>query len=431
MNLFALGLNHNTAPLALREKVAFSSEELDTANQKIRAMLGNPTGGGIKEVAILSTCNRTEIYCAAEDSELASKKLKEFLAESKGVKFNELEEHLYVFLNDDAARHAFRVASGLDSMVLGETQIVGQMKKAVKTAQKNHGLGVFLNYLFQKTFAVAKEVRSKTEIGAHSVSLAAAGVRVASSIFGSLENSNILFVGAGEMIELCAAHFCAQKPKNIAVANRTVARAAALAETIGAKAVGLVDLPEILPEYDILITCTASTLPIIGLGMVQSALKRRKHRPIFMIDLAVPRDIEREVDDLDEVYVYTVDDLGKVVQSGIQGRKAAVEQADRLIETKVDEFKCWMTTRSSIPQILSLQERADALRMMELEKAKKAIQKGGDANEILEAMSHGLMKKFIHDPLTVLRNDPNLSQEDYEKVLHLLDRFYHYHIHHR
>ena len=373
MNLFALGLNHNTAPLALREKVAFSSEELDTANQKIRAMLGNPAGGGIKEVAILSTCNRTEIYCAAEDSELASKKLKEFLAESKGVKFNELEEHLYVFLNDDAARHAFRVASGLDSMVLGETQIVGQMKKAVKTAQKNHGLGVFLNYLFQKTFAVAKEVRSKTEIGAHSVSLAAAGVRVASSIFGSLENSNILFVGAGEMIELCAAHFCAQKPKNIAVANRTVARAAALAETIGAKAVGLVDLPEILPEYDILITCTASTLPIIGLGMVQSALKRRKHRPIFMIDLAVPRDIEREVDDLDEVYVYTVDDLGKVVQSGIQGRKAAVEQADRLIETKVDEFKCWMTTRSSIPQILSLQERADALRMMELEKAKKAF----------------------------------------------------------
>lgn len=210
MNLFALGLNHNTAPLALREKVAFSSEELDTANQKIRAMLGNPAGGGIKEVAILSTCNRTEIYCAAEDSELASKKLKEFLAESKGVKFNELEEHLYVYLNDDAARHAFRVASGLDSMVLGETQIVGQMKKAVKTAQNNHGLGVFLNYLFQKTFAVAKEVRSKTEIGAHSVSLAAAGVRVASSIFGSLENSNILFIGAGEMIELCAAHFCAQ-----------------------------------------------------------------------------------------------------------------------------------------------------------------------------------------------------------------------------
>ena len=219
-----------------------------------------------------------------------------------------------MFLNDDAARHAFRVASGLDSMVLGETQIVGQMKKAVKTAQKNHGLGVFLNYLFQKTFAVAKEVRSKTEIGAHSVSLAAAGVRVASSIFGSLENSSILFVGAGEMIELCAAHFCAQKPKNIAVANRTVARAAALAETIGAKAVGLVDLPEILPKYDILITCTASTLPIIGLGMVQSALKRRKHRPIFMIDLAVPRDIEREVDDLDEVYVYTVDDLGKDVK---------------------------------------------------------------------------------------------------------------------
>lgn len=431
MNLFALGLNHNTAPLALREKVAFSSEELDTANQKIRAMLGNPAGGGIKEVAILSTCNRTEIYCAAEDSELASKKLKEFLAESKGVKFNELEEHLYVFLNDDAARHAFRVASGLDSMVLGETQIVGQMKKAVKTAQKNHGLGVFLNYLFQKTFAVAKEVRSKTEIGAHSVSLAAAGVRVASSIFGSLENSNILFVGAGEMIELWCRSFLRTETEEHCRRKPHRRQSGSFGGNDRCKSRRLVDLPEILPEYDILITCTASTLPIIGLGMVQSALKRRKHRPIFMIDLAVPRDIEREVDDLDEVYVYTVDDLGKVVQSGIQGRKAAVEQADRLIETKVDEFKCWMTTRSSIPQILSLQERADALRMMELEKAKKAIQKGGDANEILEAMSHGLMKKFIHDPLTVLRNDPNLSQEDYEKVLHLLDRFYHYHIHHR
>lgn len=431
MELFTLGLNHNTAPLSLREKVSFSPEELDTSSRMIRATLGSPSAGGIKEVAILSTCNRTEIYCAAESQEIAEKKLKEYLAERKGINFAELEEHLYTHTNEEAARHAFRVASGLDSMVLGETQIVGQMKKAVKIAQKNGGLGVFLNFLFQKTFAVAKEVRSKTEIGAHSVSLAAAGVRVANSIFGSLENSNIIFVGAGEMIELCAAHFCAQHPKKVVVANRTVARAAALAETIGAEAVSLSELPDILHEYDILISCTASTLPIIGLGMVQSAIKKRKYRPMFLIDLAVPRDIEKEVDSLDEAYVYTVDDLGKVVQSGIQGRKAAVEQAEHLIESKVNEFKCWMTTRSSIPQILNLQERADSLRLRELEKARKAIQKGENPLEVLDSMSTGLMKKFIHDPLTILRNDPNLSEEDYEKVLLLLEHFYRYHSHQR
>ena len=325
MNLLILGLNHTTAPLSLREKLAFGPEELESSINMIRAMFGAPACGGIKEVAILSTCNRTEIYCAAEEPSAAFRSLQDFLVQSKHVSLTELEEQLYFLVQDDAIRHAFRVASGLDSMVLGETQIVGQMKKAVKTASHAGGLGLFLNQLFQKTYAVAKEVRSSTEIGAHSISLAAAAVRVANRIFGSLSESNILFIGAGEMIELCAAHFGAQNPQKVTVANRTVARAQALADQVGANAVSLAELPEILHNYDVVVSCTASTLPILGLGMVQSAVKKRRYRPIFMVDLAVPRDIEQEVSSLDEVYVYTVDDLGKVVQSGMEGRKNCQE----------------------------------------------------------------------------------------------------------
>ena len=427
MNLLTLGLNHNTAPLALREKLAFGPEELEIANRTIRESFGNSISGGIKEVAILSTCNRTEIYCAVENTKAAARSLEGYLTRTKNVNLAELEEHLYTLEQEECVRHAFRVASGLDSMVLGETQIVGQLKKAVKTAQQCGGLGLFLNHLFQKTYAVAKEVRSTTEIGAHSVSLAAAAVRVAGRIFGSLENSNVLFVGAGEMIELCAAHFGAQKPKKVTVANRTVARAQTLADSIGANAVCLAELPEILPDYDIIVSCTASSLPIIGLGMVQSAVKRRRYRPIFMVDLAVPRDIEPEVSDLEEVYVYTVDDLGKVVQSGIQGRKAAIGIAEQLINGKLDEFKVWMLARESVPKIISLQDRAEELRKIELEKARRDLSKGADPDAILEKMSLGLMKKYIHDPLTIMRNSQSLSQEDYDKVLALLEHFYHYH----
>ncbi len=427
MNLLILGLNHTTAPLSLREKLAFGPEELESSINMIRAMFGAPACGGIKEVAILSTCNRTEIYCAAEEPSAAFRYLQDFLVQSKHVSLTELEEQLYFLVQDDAIRHAFRVASGLDSMVLGETQIVGQMKKAVKTASHAGGLGLFLNQLFQKTYAVAKEVRSSTEIGAHSISLAAAAVRVANRIFGSLSESNILFIGAGEMIELCAAHFGAQNPQKVTVANRTVARAQALADQVGANAVSLAELPEILHNYDVVVSCTASTLPILGLGMVQSAVKKRRYRPIFMVDLAVPRDIEQEVSSLDEVYVYTVDDLGKVVQSGMEGRKAAVALAEELIAKRVEEFKNWFSSRESVPQILLLQKRADDLRMMELEKAKKALHKGESVENVLETMSKGLMKKYIHDPLTVMRNTQSLSEEDYEKVLDLLQRFYHYH----
>lgn len=427
MNLLILGLNHNTAPLSLRERVAYGPEDLDTAIKSILLRLGSAEFGSIKEAAILSTCNRTEIYCAAENVELASTSLQNYLAQTKAINITELEEHLYTLTGEQAVKHAFRVASGLDSMVLGETQIVGQMKKAVKTAGLAGGLGLYLHYLFQKTFAVAKEVRSSTEIGAHSISMAAAAVRVANRIFGDLKNSSILFVGAGEMIELCAAHFCAQSPKKVSVANRTLARAQDLADSINGKPMKLSELPDSLHEYDIVVSCTASTLPIIGLGMVQRAIKQRRYKPLFMVDLAVPRDIETEVANLDEVYVYTVDDLGKVVQSGMEGRQAAVLVAEELIGRRIQEFHLWLLARNSVPHIKTLQERAEYLRNMELTKAKKALAKGQNPEEVLESMSQALMKKYNHDLLLTLRNSQSLSDEDYDKVVHLLDNFYLYH----
>ena len=245
---------------------------------------------------------------------------------------------MYAFEQEEAARHTFRVASGLDSMVLGETQIVGQMKKAEKIARTAGGLGVMLNHLFQSTFTVAKEVRTATAIGANSVSLAAAAVRLALRLFGSLEQERVLFVGAGEMIELCAAHFSAQHPKSITIANRTLERGQVLARTVHADAIRLADLPDSISQYDIIVSCTASALPIIGLGMIERAINERRHRPMFIVDLAVPRDVEPEIDRLDDVYVYTVDDLGKVVSEGLHSRQAAIAQAETIIGLRVTDF---------------------------------------------------------------------------------------------
>ncbi len=424
MKILILGLNHHTAPLSLREKVAFGPTELADTINTIRATLSSPQMGGIQECAILSTCNRTEIFCAVEDENAACNSLHHFISELKGVPLAELEEHLYCLQQEDAMRHAFRVASGLDSMVLGETQIVGQMKKAEKEARNCGGLGLYLNYLFQKTFAVAKEVRSSTEIGSRSISLAAAAVRVANRIFGNISNSKVLFVGAGEMIELCAAHFCAQAPKEVSVANRTIERAEALAKTINATSLKLADLPQRLPDYDIVVSCTASSLPIIGLGMVQRAVKKRRHKPMFLVDLAVPRDIEDEVSSLEDVYVYTVDDLGKVVESGMKSRQEAVTKADLLIDERIKEFHLWMLARNSVPHIRNMMERAEGLRMAELQKAKRSLSRGEDPEDVLEHLSTSLMKKFLHDPLSHLRNTHSLPDEEHAKVLQMLDHFY-------
>ena len=279
------------------------------------------------------------------EPERAQHALTQFIAAEKQLDLNELQKHSYMLPNDTAVRHAFRVASGLDSMVLGEPQILGQMKQAEKLARNAGGLGLLLNHLFQRTFAVAKEVRTTTEIGTQSVSMAAAAVRVAQRIFGDLTQENVLFVGAGEMIELCATHFAAQHPKSITVANRTLERAEALAHKLHAHPMKLGDLPEALSRFDIIVSSTASSLPIIGLGMVERAIKSRRRKPMFIVDLAVPRDVEPEVARLDDVYVHTVDDLGRIVQSGSEARQAAVAQAEAIIESGVRDFEEWIKAR--------------------------------------------------------------------------------------
>lgn len=425
MHLLTLGLNHTTAPLPVRERVAFVPEEVGGTIAQLRERLGGADGGALSEAAIVSTCNRTEFYCAVQEPERAREALQTFVAREKQVDLSELQHHSYVLPHASAVRHAFRVASGLDSMVLGEPQILGQMKQAERLARGAGGLGLLLNHLFQRTFAVAKEVRSTTEIGAHSVSMAAAAVRLAQRIFGDLGGESVLFVGAGEMIELCATHFAAQRPRSLTVANRTVERAEGLAHRFHAHAMRLGELPEALHRFDIIVSCTASSLPIIGLGMVERAIRSRRHKPIFIVDLAVPRDVEPEVARLDDVYVYTVDDLGRVVQSGVEGRQAAVSQAEAIIESRVRDFESWLNARAAVPLIQGLRERADRLRGVELERARRQLARGESPEAVLEALAHALTAKFLHDPMAALRNSEVDDPAERAQIAALLARFYH------
>ncbi len=416
MGVFALGLNHTTAPLDLRAKFAFPVDRIAPTLQAFRDRLGaagvvlpaaaslRPVAGSgaavTPEAALLSTCNRTELYCAG-DAHFVRPAI-DWLAAVGGVSGSTLLDHAYVLEDGSAARHAFRVASGLDSMVLGEPQILGQMKQAVREADTAGTLGPALHQMFQRSFAVAKEVRTATEIGAHSISMAAASVRLASQLFEDLQSIRVLFVGAGEMIELVATHFAARSPKSMAVANRTLERGERLAARFGAEALHLADLTTRLHEFDAIVSCTASTLPIIGLGAVERALKQRRRRPMFMVDLAVPRDIEPEVARLDDVYLYTVDDLSTLVQSAGEKRQAAVHQAESIIETGVQGFVHWLGERSTVPLIQALHTQADAWRAAELARARKMLARGEPVEAVLEALSRGLTQKMLHGPLAEL-----------------------------
>ena len=401
MSVFALGLNHTTAPVDLRGRFAFAPEQLSPALRGFRDRLMR----ALPEAALLSTCNRTELYVAADPlqvRELVSPTI-DWLATQGGVSGEQLRHHTYVLEHRDAARHAFRVASGLDSMVLGEPQILGQMKQAVREADHAGTLGTTLHQLFQRSFSVAKDVRTSTEIGSHSISMAAAAVRLASQLFEDLRDIHVLFVGAGEMIELVATHFAARAPKSIAIANRTLERGEKLAGRFSGQAIRLADLPQRLHEFDAIISCTASTLPIIGMGAVRSALKARKHRPIFMVDLAVPRDIEPEVAALSDVYLYTVDDLSVLVQTAGEKRQAAVAQAEAIIDAGVQSFTHWLDQRASVPLIQALNRQADDWRSAEIARAHKMLAKGADIDSVLEALSRGLTQKLLHGALAELR----------------------------
>jgi len=408
MSVWTLGLNHTTAPLDLRGRFAFALDQLAPTLQSLRSSFASGRHPQV-EAAIISTCNRTEIYCAAEHAALDH--TLGWLAENGGVAPALLRSHSYTLHDDEAARHAFRVASGLDSMVLGEAQILGQMKDAVRAAETAGALGSTLNQLFQRSFAVAKEVRTATEIGAHSISMAAAAVRLAGQLFEDLHQTRVLFVGAGEMIDLAATHFAAKDPKSIAIANRTLERGEKLASRFGGEAMRLADLPSRLAEFDIVVSCTASTLPIIGLGAVERALKARKHRPMFMVDLAVPRDIEPEVKALEDIYLYTVDDLAQVVQQGQANRQAAVAQAEVIIDAGVQSFMHWLGQRGTVPLIQQLNAQTDEWRAAEMARARKLLAKGESVDAVLEAMSRGLTQKMLHGALAELHAGDAASRE--------------------
>lgn len=398
MHLITIGLNHASAPIGIRERVAVTAERLEDALRELA------NRNKVSETTILSTCNRTEIYChqhEASDDQLVS-----WLCSFHGVAEADLSPYLYRFPDDQAVRHAFRVASGLDSMVLGEPQILGQMKEAFAIAHKSGVTGKILNRLFQQTFSVAKQVRTDTAIGSSAVSVAFAAVSLAKQIFSDLSQQTVLMIGAGETIELTARHLKDNGVKHLIVANRTLDRARRLAGDFGAEAISLDELPARMSEADILISSTASTLPILGKGAVESALKKRRHRPVFMVDLAVPRDIEPEVAELDDIFLYTVDDLQGVIEENLQARKQAAGEAEQIIDVQTREFMDWLNRLNAVPTIKAFRESFDRVVESEVERAHKRLQAGADANEVVRQLANSLSRKFTHSPTEQLaRND--------------------------
>jgi len=411
MNLLVLGLNYQTAPLAVRERLSFNPDELMVALADLVAIKG------VFEAAIVSTCNRTELYCHARDID----QVMYWLAANRNQSVDSITSHVYIHQGEDAARHAYRVVSGLDSMVVGETQIVGQFKDAERIAREAGTLGTLLNGVFQRAFSVAKEVRTQTKIGASSVSMAAAAVRLAERIFPSIADCNVLFIGAGEMIELCATHFAAQNPKTIAIANRTLERGEALAKKFNGEAILLGDLPNRMAEFDVVVTSTAASLPIVGKGMVERALKSRRHRPIFMVDLAVPRDVESEVSELNDVYLFTVDDLAEVVRQGVESRSLEVESAEAIISERLHDFNTWLAGRALVPTIRDLRDHSDRISRTEVARAQKRLAAGDDPSQVLEQMAQQMQNKFLHAPLAALNS---AAPDEQESLVNLVRRLY-------
>lgn len=401
MSVLALGLDHHTAPLDLRARFALPSDRLAPTLLAFRERIRRSA-----EVAIVSTCNRTELYVGGhtDSSEAVSGEAMHWLANLGGVALPELQQHCYVLENEGAARHTFRLASGLSSMVVGETQILGQMKHAVREAGSAGTLGTTLHQLFQRSFAVAKEVRTDTEIGRHTVSLSAAIVQLAGQLFDDFGELKVLLLGAGDMASPVLDHLAARAPKQITIANRNIERGRMLALRCGAEAIGLPEALARLAEFDVIVTCTASPLPLIGLGAVERAIKARRHQPMLMIDLAVPRDIEAEVRQCRDVYLYSIDDLADIVQAGSGKRSAALGKAETIIESGVQDFVRWLGTRENVPLIQALQTQAESWRAAELQRARKLLAKGDDIDAVLDALSRGLTQKMLHGPVAGLHH---------------------------
>jgi glutamyl-tRNA reductase len=395
MTLLALGINYNTAPVSIRERLAFPTDILPNALQDLLCV------NGINEAAILSTCNRTEFYCTTQSDN--QNLLIDWIAHNKQLAVQDLTPYLYYHIDNATIRHIFRVACGLDSMILGEPQILGQMKTAYQTACDAGTVGKLLGKLFQHTFTAAKKVRTDTAIGSSPVSVAFAAVQLARQIFDKLSEQTALLIGAGETIELAARHLSQQGVGRIIIANRTFEKAHTLAAQFNGYAISLAEIPNHLAEADIVISSTASQLPILGKGSVESALKKRKRKPMFMVDLAVPRDIETEVEQLDDVYLYTVDDLQFTIEQNMNSRRQAAEQAEEIIDTQVDYFLAWLRAQGAQTLIKDYRSQAEFLRDDALQKAIASLNNGVSAEVALQRLAHTLTNKLIHTPSTQIR----------------------------
>ncbi len=404
MTLVAYGLNHATAPINLREKVNFGSDIMPDALHELKNQ------SGIHEAAILSTCNRTEIYCSVDQEDNLNPI--HWLHDFHGMQQDQLKPFLYKHPDENAVRHVLRVASGLDSMVLGESQVLGQLKNAYHNAVNAGSIGHQLNRLFQHSFHVAKEVRSNTAIGNHPVSVAYAAVRLAQQIFGDLSNQTALLIGAGETIELAAKHLYENGLSRMIIANRTLERSQQLANEYSVYAIQIGDIPKHLAEADIVISSTASQLPILGKGAVESAIKARKHKPMFMVDIAVPRDIEVEVGNMDDVYLYSVDDLKDIVQENLQSRKNAAKQAEKIIDTQAQEFMGWLNSLDAVSTIRALRNQAEQIQEEAIQNGLSKLRNGADPETILQETARILTNKLIHSPSSQLRNASADSRED-------------------
>lgn len=395
MDLLAIGINHNSAPVSLREKIAFAPEKLADALQAVK------TATNLREIAILSTCNRTELYCAvkARDADPIVK----WLCDYHNLALTDLESSFYTHWDDDAVSHLMRVAVGLDSMLLGEPQILGQLKTAFTIAQSAGTLGPLLNRLSQRTYSIAKKVRTDTAIGENPVSVAYAAATLAGQIFADIASCNALFIGAGETIELVSRHLINAGLKNLVVANRTLDRALQLTSRIGGKATSLAEIGAHLVNTDIVISSTASQLPLLGKGAVETALKLRRHKPIFMVDLAVPRDIEPEVGGLADVYLYSIDDLQEIVSKNLRNRKDAALEAESLISVGVSEFSQDYKSLGAVNTLVTFRQKVDRVKEQELGRALHQLHRGDDPEAVLKQLANRLTNKIIHAPSIQLK----------------------------
>jgi glutamyl-tRNA reductase len=406
MSLLAFGINHKTAPVDIRERVAFAPENLTEALKDLVSR------ASIQEAAIVSTCNRTELYCDYGSTPQGEIAIVDWFREYHKLEKQDIEPYIFLHPDQEAVRHMLRVASGLDSLVLGEPQILGQIKEAYSTATAAGTMGGQLDRLFQHTFSVAKQIRTDTAIGASAVSVAFAAVSLAKQIFSNFPQQTALLIGAGETIELAARHLHQNNIGRMIIANRTVENAHSLAEEFGAYAIALPEIAKHLAEADIVISSTASPLPVLGKGSVESALKKRKHKPILMVDIAVPRDIEAEVSNLNDVYLYTVDDLQDIIQEGLRSRQEAAQQAEEIIDTEVSHFMHWLQSLNAVSTIRAMRDNAEAQRNEELERALSLLQSGKDPEQVLAELANRLTNKLIHTPSVQLKKAGYDNRDD-------------------